>query len=234
MKKIKKTIKELNKTPRGKAILFFGFYLVFFLLLGVLHELGKSNYSMRDEFPKEPEKTYYSIKLFQEANYQFMYTISVDGVSYVYQGSKNKDKEVFSFQGADYYRDDALFYQHQDTWKEAENPYVWEDFWKSNSLVELLSNAYYESKTIYESGKTNYRFLISSNLINQLLYQTNTDFFEEPNIITVSTNEDNEMTGVTLDLDHYCEHSDACVSQLKMNISFEGFGTVGEINPMKE
>ena len=35
VKKIIEIIKELKKTPKGRAILFFGFYFIFFLTLAI-------------------------------------------------------------------------------------------------------------------------------------------------------------------------------------------------------
>ena len=50
IKKFWKLIKELNSTPRGKAVLFFGFYAIFFIVLFIIMAIGKSNnnYSLDD------------------------------------------------------------------------------------------------------------------------------------------------------------------------------------------
>ena len=37
-----KLIKELRKTPRGKGILFFAFYFVFFLVLSIMLRITHS------------------------------------------------------------------------------------------------------------------------------------------------------------------------------------------------
>ena len=45
MKKVIDIFKELKKTPRGKSILFFGGYLIFFVVLMVLVRVsGNNNY----------------------------------------------------------------------------------------------------------------------------------------------------------------------------------------------
>ena len=54
MKKIKEIIKELQKTPRGKGILFFFGYFLFFLVLIILL---KPNHGIDENTSKEEKES---------------------------------------------------------------------------------------------------------------------------------------------------------------------------------
>ena len=50
MDKLIKSIKELSKTPRGKGILFFAFYLVFFAFVFLFINLTDSTLTYGDDY----------------------------------------------------------------------------------------------------------------------------------------------------------------------------------------
>ena len=52
MDKLINTIKEMSKNPKGKAILFFGFYIVFFAFVFLFINLTDSTLTYGDDYEK--------------------------------------------------------------------------------------------------------------------------------------------------------------------------------------
>ena len=50
MKELFKNIKELSKTTKGKAILFFGFYFVFFIIIMIIASFGCRIYTKSSDY----------------------------------------------------------------------------------------------------------------------------------------------------------------------------------------
>ena len=59
MKELFKNIKELSKTTKGKAILFFGFYFVFFIIIMIIARFGSRNYTKPSDYEKGKSGTFY-------------------------------------------------------------------------------------------------------------------------------------------------------------------------------
>ena len=83
MKKFIKLIKELKKTPRGKGILFFGFYLVFFLIIAIVARLAPARPNITDN--NKEDEDIISIREINGYNYYYEYNIT-DAASVSYTG----------------------------------------------------------------------------------------------------------------------------------------------------
>jgi hypothetical protein len=235
MKKIFETIKELNKTPRGKAILFFGFYLIFFIFIIIFVRVGSRNSTGSYEYEKGNGTSNYNFDIsgIANSNYKFTYTITVDGVASVYSGEKYEDTELITYNNNNYYRNGDNYFINNTLWIKSDNPYIYSDFLEYDNISNLLVAASYESKTSYDSGKEIYNFLISTNTINQLLNNINSDFLEEPNRITISSDEDKNINEIIYYLDSYCTLNKLCNNSLKIDLVYDDFGNVEEIeNPI--
>jgi hypothetical protein len=235
MKKIVETIKELNKTPRGKAVLFFGFYMVFFIFIIIFVRVGSRNSTGSYEYEKGNSSSNYNFDIsgIANGNYKFTYTITVDGVDTVYSGEKYEDTELITYNNNNYYRNGDNYFINNTLWIKSGNPYIYSDFLEYDNIANLLVAASYESKTSYDSGKEIYNFLISTNTINQLLNNINSDFSEEPNRITISSDEDKNINEIIYYLDSYCTLNKLCNSSLKIDLMYDDFGNVEEIeNPI--
>jgi hypothetical protein len=235
MKKIFETIKELNKTPRGKAILFFGFYLIFFIFIIIFVRVGSRNSTGSYEYEKGNGTSNYNFDIsgIANSNYKFTYTITVDGVASVYSGEKYEDTELITYNNNNYYRNGDNYFINNTLWIKSDNPYIYSDFLEYDNISNLLVAASYESKTSYDSGKEIYNFLISTNTINQLLNNINSDFSEEPNRITISSDEDKNINEIIYYLDSYCTLNKLCNNSLKIDLVYDDFGNVEEIeNPI--
>ena len=228
MKNFLENINEMKKNPKGKALLFFGFYLLFFIIVIVFLRTGTRNYTRAEDYERGNPYTFHIDKLLK-SNYMFVHTITLDGVKNEYYGQRYDNTEMLEYKDKRYYSDGNNYYVNSGIWTKCDSPYLYKDFFDITKLFTLVEKASYESTTSYESGKTTYNFLISSNTINQELYGVNSDFMEEPNIITVSTNESKDVTQVILNLDSLCVNNKVCKKSLKIDLQFDMFGEVEKI-----
>lgn len=229
MKKAIGTIKELRKTPRGRALLFFAFYFVFFIFLMIFSRVNISKKSVTGDYENGlPYNFNTSVVL--NKNYKFNYKIILDDNTYTFQGEKYGDYELFKLDQKEYYRDGDVFYQKNDGWEKTDNPYIFVNFLNIEKVLDLLKYAMYESKTSYESGKNSYNFLLSTNTINKEWNYINSDFFENPNSFVLATDENNNLNHIVFYLDSYCRLNDLCKNSLTINIDYDEFGTISKIN----
>ena len=228
MKKFIEYIKELRKTARGKAVLFFGFYLFFFLILIVFVRSSKSNLSYNREYEKGKNFSV-SFNELKNHNYSFIYYISLDGNEYIYEGRKNDKQELFHFQNTDYYMKNGEYFVKDNEWKRCDNPYYFSKFLDEENIYKMISTSTYISKTTYESGKTTFNSLLSSNTINWLLDGANSDFFEEPNKVSVDINVDGVLEEIHFYLDSYCVVNNLCEKSLDIKLSYSDFGKIESI-----
>ena len=225
-------IKELLHSPKGKPILFFGFYLIFFFFLMIISRVGNSYVTQPSDYERGNAYSFKAENLAAN-NYYFDYTISIDDSVYEYQGRENGDLELFEFQNNQYFYDGKKYYQKNTDWVEVENPYINYLFLDINSLFNLVDLAYYESRTTYESGKSNYNFLLSTNSILKELKNVDSDIDDEANRLILSTDEDDEVNQFVLQLDSYCSYEKLCQKTMKINLQYDQFGEVKSIdNPL--
>ncbi|MBR2679064.1 MAG: hypothetical protein IKE63_06565 [Bacilli bacterium] len=224
MKQFIEFIKEVRKTPRGKAILFFAFYFIVFLVIIMIIRFN-DNTSYEKDY--EPGKAYsFDTSLLSKNNYHFEYIITKDNIKYQYIGDRNGNKETFTFNDKKYYYDGNKYYLENN---EIDNPYLYSEFINLNNILLLIDNATYDSKTDYQSGTTKYNFLISSNTINSLINNKETDIDDLPNSLTISSDEDNKVDSIIYHLDSYCKSNKECDDNLEIDLSYEQFGEIKEI-----
>ncbi len=232
MKENKVEFEKFRKSPQGKAILFFGFYLFFFVLIFIYAHTNRGTRSTAEYEKGNPYQ--FEIKSILNENYHYMYTIIVDGEKFFYEGDRTGKREFFTYQDHEYYREDETYYRKDEEWKEVENPYSYYSFLDPEVYFSLLDLATYDSKTVYENGKVNYNFLISTNTINQKIHEIDSDYLEEPNIVTLSANEEKEIDQITWNLDSYCLLNSFCEKSLKIKIQYNQFGEIVDIkSPME-
>ena len=225
MKQLIELIKELRKTPRGKGILFFAVYFLLFAILFLIIQFSDNTGNYEKDY--ELGRPYsFDISNLEADNYHFEYTITKDNTKYLYVGDRNDNKEKFIFNNKEYYYDGNKYYVDD---KEVDNPYLYPEFKEIDQIEELLSIATYESKTSYESGTTKYNFLLSSNTINELINNKQTDIEEEPNSITISNDGDGIINEITYHLNSYCKSEETCKDKLEINLSYSKFGEIKEI-----
>lgn len=231
MKNKLENIRELFKDRKNNPILFFGFYLVFFLLLFLfIHFSGDKN-ALVQEYEKGEKTGIDTSSLFQE-NFYYDYKINVDGIMHDYYGKKNQDVESFKYNNNDYYRNENSYFIHNGIWAKVDSPVIFSEFILVSNIDEIMKNATFISKTDLNDNKIDYRFLISSNTLNKILYGLDTDYDDIANEIVLHS-DSNTITGISYSLNSFCQYHPTCQS-LTIDLSYEMFGKVTKIdNPIE-
>lgn len=233
MKELFKNIKELSKTTKGKAILFFGFYFVFFIIIMIIARFGSRNYTKPSDYEKGKSGTFY-INDIVDKNYGFTYQVSLDNVKYTYTGTRNSNNTLFDYNGNNYFSSDDKYFINNSIWAKCDNPIRFYNFINPSKLTSILENSWNEANTSYEDGRHEYSLLISTNTLNKLLDSKNTDYDEIPNKIVVSTDSDKLANKITYNLDSYCKLNNLCDNSLSLEISYYRFGKIERIdNPIE-
>lgn len=234
MKKVIGIFKELKKTPRGKSILFFGGYLIFFVVLMVLVRVsGNNNYKSDSSIYNNREL--FSVNEIRDNNYKFTYNVKLDGVVYSYSGTRNNNRILFKFNNLDYYVDGNKYYVNNNgTWNSCDNPIMFNEFFYGENVKKILNRASNESTTKYEDGRREFNMLISTNTLNELFTGKITDFDEVPNKIVVGTTKELKANSINYNLDSYCILSKLCNTGLTIDVLYDDFGKIEVIdNPME-
>jgi len=220
-----KLFKELRKTPRGRAILFFAFYLVFFIVLSIGFRLSPHNVS--NNTSEEVDLNTILVEKYNGDNYAYKYVFNIDEVLAFVDGKKSGYREAFSYTILDstknYYKDMVSYYEN-DLVVESPN----ELLTITSNIDNLIKEASYDSITNYQSGKEVYRYLISSSNISLLVDKKDLDVSEVPNEIMV-TLDDEKVTDISLNLDSYCVATSKCNSKMRINIKYSEIGEIKEI-----
>jgi len=224
MKNILEKYKELLEHPKGKAFLFFGFYALFFLFVIIFIQTVGHRDALLQEYEKG-DQSLFNTANFLNGNFYYDYKITIDNVLHDYYGKMNLEEESFKYNNQDYYKNGNLYYLENNI---VDNPFHFREFIELSSINNLMSSAMYFSKTEYEDGSLDYKFLISVNTINKLLYELDTDYDDEPCEIIIKVNDSGDISGITYFLDSYCKYSDKC-NNLKIEASYELIGEVREI-----
>ena len=213
MKKVIEFIKELKKKPYGKAVFFFGFYLIFFIVIFIILNLGGNN--------RNKDNNSSDNKYFNNYNYSFEYKVIVDGTTYIYTGNKNNNIFNYIYNNMEYINKNNVSYIKGDESKEIENPIKFSDFFKENIIEEIINSSYVESRTIYDNGVTTLNLFISSNTLNRIIDKEETDYEEIPNNIKLSV-DDNKINEINYNLDSYCKIKNIC-NKLNIIINYKDY-----------
>lgn len=229
MKNFIEKIKEIKKTENGKAILFFGFYLVFFLILFSFIIFGGKKDYLIQEYEKGKPSSFNTSWLLNK-NYYYDYKIKLNGVLSDYYGKRYQDIESFKYNNKEYYRSGNNFFVNNGTWVKCDNPYVFYNLIDVDNVSNLLVNATYVSREEVKENKYKYTYLLSSNTVNKIVYNTDTDYDEAPNKINVII--DKSSVDIIYYYDSFCKMSGKC-SSLEIETYYEMFNGVKEIeNPI--
>lgn len=228
-KESKNEIKELMKTPRGRAILFFGAYLLFFLFIAIFARTGgTSNINKKYE---SGSPLAFSLSGIEKSNYKFKYEVNIDGVISKYEGSSTINNSLFKVNGMIeyYFNGNNYFTNNNGVWLNVENPIRNYDFINNKNISKFIEKASYISKTEYDSGKDVYTFNISSATINKILENKDLDISEVPNEIIISTDDENNVTEVKYNLNSYCKVKKLCTNSMNITLNYDDVGDIYDI-----
>lgn len=229
VKKIIGIIKELKKTPKGKAILFFGFYFIFFLVLAILARMSpRSNNYVDNDSNKNNNGLL--VEKVENANYKFNYIVKIDNDTYEYVGERLNNKELFIFNNEEYYKDSNEYYKKSiSSWVKVEEPYKYREFLDFKQLNRIFADATSVSKTEFDSGEITYLFKIASASISKSIDGTDIDIDDVPNELNFYANKEGELYKIELDLSSYGKYKNICKERFNITLNYSDFGKVSEI-----
>ena len=162
-------------------------------------------------------------------NYSYSYDILLDDKEYKYTGKRDNHDELFTYNDKEYYKNFDNYFVNNGVWVKSENPFIFSDFLYSDSMVELIKSSFYESKTVYEDGRTTYNLLISSNTINKVLHNVDSDFEENPNKLLLTLDDNGSIKEITMELNSYCTLNKKCQKSLKMTLKYDNYTKIDKI-----
>ncbi len=231
---MKNFINNIKELKNGNAILFFGFYLLFFIAIFLLIRFGGGKNNLNKKY--EPgDKGLYDSKKVLLNNYFFDYKIKLDGKNYNYYGKRNGNDEKFKYNSHDYYKNNDSFFMDNGAWVRVENPYKFYEFINHEKSGALLDEAYLISNIEKDNKVVGYLYSVDTNTINRILYGENTDYDEIPNKVILGIDERKNVNKVTFKLDSFCKLKGVCSNSLEIELSYEMFGDVKKIdNPISD
>lgn len=234
-KKLEKFVKFIEKIKGNfdkKAIFFFGFYFVFFLGIILFIRFSPVVSVSSDRYENSiPE--FFTFKVLINNNYHYKYTITLDDYKYEYEGDKNKELELFKYDNIDYFNNNNTFYRKDSSWEKVDNPYRFSKFLISKNIINLINESYYEESVMNDDYTAHHTLAISSNTLNKMLDNVDTDIEEVPNKIVVYSDKKGEIEKISYDLDSYCKYIDGCQNTLKIDLEYSNVGNIKEIkNPV--
>ena len=233
----KELIKRLKSTDRGRALLFFGCYLIFFIILFILISTS-SKVSMNLSDFEEGNNIKFNVDNIKNNNYSYKYIISVDDNDYVFSGTRYKDYELYSYRNENYFRNydnDTIFKNNNNLWVKSDNPNDLDYFTNIDNIIEITNNATYISKTDYKSGKMTYNYEISTTTLDKIINDLDIDLDDKPNELFFSTDEDENVNYIKFELDSYGKYKKLCDKKLSIELDYDDFNDIEEIkNPINE
>ena len=171
-------LKEFYQSKRGKSICFFGFYLVFFLVLAIFLK------QQRNVPQEEPKKENTNIISNNKSSNDSLFNISkIVNSNYEYLYKVNDNNEIITFQGTRLNVDYLNF----------ANNYFF-DIYNVNQLIK---------KSKFISNENNMlHYELTNSVLNELLL---TDKIEGINTIDIYVNDNKEVEKIVMDLKNYFE-----------------------------
>ena len=236
IEQVKDLIKNLKSTDKGRALLFFCGYLIFFLFLFVFIKTSSKVHLNRSDF-ESGSQIDFNVEKIKNNNYSYRYTITIDVNDYIFVGRRNNNYELLKYEDNDYfinYSNNVVKKLENGKWIDNRNPNDFSYFVNIDNIIELITQATYLSKTDYESGKVTYTYEISTTTIEKIINDVDIDLDDKPNEIIFSTDEDENVDSIRLEFDNYGKYKGNCKKYLTIEINYDDFGEIDNIkNPIE-
>lgn len=216
------------KTPRGKAVLFFGIYFIFFIGLAIFSRVAGTGNSITPQLSVSPYT--YSLEQIANHNYHYQYQYLIDGSTITFEGDRNNNKSLFSDGVISYYQKDDLFMKSQDgLWIKCDNPYIFPLLLDDSVLNTIISSATYVSKTELATGEEEINLQITTTTLVKILDGLDVDLDDPVNTIQLKKDSSGEVVEVRYDFTSYALYHGRCSSSFQLILSYSNFGNVKEI-----
>lgn len=225
-----KQFSQFIKTPKGKAVAFFGGYLIFFIILSVVARVGGSG----DTIGSTIDFDAFSMKSINGNNYNFTYQYVIDDVTTSYEGMRNGDKALFSDGVNQFYQDNQLFMRQQNgVWIKYDNPYILPVLLDSTVVSNLVDSATYISKTELATGEEILNYQITTTTLVKLLDEEDVDLDDPVNTIQLTTDKQGEVNKIEYDVSSYAKYKKLATKQFRLTLTYSNFGEIDEIEVPK-
>ena len=232
MKKWIETIKKMKENPKEKAILFFGFYLLFFIAVILFVRFSSRNQTLSSDYEKGNSVVGQVGSLLSE-NYMYQYRIQMDDNESIIEGKRYQKKDSFVYRDQSYFCNNGSCYVKAEKWTECFHPIRYSSLFDPSNIQWILEHSYYESKTSYESGQVLYHYLVPTDTLNQVVLDEVTDLDLENNTITIKIDENQNLSSIVFQLDSFCKYNRMCNNRLKIDAEYSHLGELKEIeNPI--
>lgn len=226
----KEQILEVIRTPKGKAILFFGVYFVFFIVLAMVAHIGGQGSVLGSTDLKLGDFSY-DLSSIKDGNYNFSYQFLVDQVVTNYSGKHYGNKALFSDGNTNFYQDANLFMKEQDgIWIKSDSPYVLPSLTDVSTINNLINAATYVSKTELATGEQIINLQISTTTLVKHLEGVEVDLDDPINSIELKKNESGEVVQIKYNLDSYAKYKELSINEFRLNLDYSNFGDIKEFN----
>ena len=216
------------KTPRGKAVLFFGIYFIFFIGLAIFSRVAGTGNSITPQLSVSPYT--YSLEQIANHNYHYQYQYLIDGSTITFEGDRNNNKSLFSDGVISYYQKDDLFMKSQDgLWIKCDNPYIFPLLLDDSVLNTIISSATYVSRTELATGEEEINLQITTTTLVKILDGLDVDLDDPVNTIQLKKDSSGEVVEVRYDFTSYALYHGRCSSSFQLILSYSNFGNVKEI-----
>lgn len=241
VRKVLDLIRELKKTPRGRSFLFFGGYLIFFVVVFAALSVG-SNVNRPNELDRireerhEPETEFnFNFEGIQRQNYEFLFVYQIDEDKVIFEGRKDRNRSEFTKTTdtiLNYIeRNNRFFLVLEDEQTEVINPFYYNEFLNIDLLISIIDQSTYVSRTEYADGTANYQFDITTENLIYLVDGIEVGN-ESVNRIEIVVNNEREVQGIILDLSNYAYYRDGTIS-VDIHFMFSNFEEV-DFNRIEE
>jgi len=235
IEQIKEIINNLKKTDRGRALLFFLGYLIFFIFVFIFIQTSGRMHVSRSDY-ENGNSVNFNVEQIMNKNYSYDYMITIDVNDYEYVGSRKDDLELFTYNDNSYFRDyknNKIYLKDNDKWVETKSPNDFDYFTNIDNIMELANAATYISKTDYESGKMTYTYDISTTTIEKIVNDVDIDLDDKPNELIFSSDEEGNVNNIKMNLDNYGKYKKYSKKYFTIELSYDDFGKVKNIiNPI--
>lgn len=224
----KEQILEFVRTPKGKAFVFFGVYLIFFIILMMVARIGGQGAVIGSTDLNLGEFSY-DLSSIREGNYNFSYQFSLDQVTTTYSGKHYDNRALFSDGTISYYQQDNTFMREQNgVWIKSEAPYPLSSLTDSSVIDDLIKLSTYVSKTELATGEETINLQISTTTLVKQLDGLEVDLDDPVNSIELKKNEAGEIVEIKYNLDSYAKYKGLIGNEFRLVLSYSNFGDIKE------
>lgn len=223
--------KDLFATEKGRALLFFCFYAIFFFVVIILIRISHNNMPKKEREYKIEVSYDYKLDQLESKNYHYKYLATIGNNIALYEGNCENSKELFSIitNGIimNYYRDGDLFIkQESNSWSIADNPYALAEFYEIETLAKLLEASKFISKTDFQTGNHELKFSITTKKLLEILAKQDVNIPDDYNEIVLKTDDNKNVYALEYDLTNYYSYCQQMPINATLEFSYSEFGKI--------